>query len=253
MTSPTQTVRPPSFKELAANTGSGAGGKYFAFKDRGDSITGKIISVQVLQARDIATKELQTWQSGEPKWQVAISLQTNLTDPEDVDDDGRRAVYFKWWGDQRTVLQQAMDAAGVDDFAPGGRFTATYVGDNPPARPGLFATKRFEVQYEKPSAMAVLQDAKPAQYANGGVVGTPSYTPGGGYEQPPVTTTDRTVAAATTAPVTPPAAPAATPDLAAQFGMIKTLLAGGMSVEQIAGATNMPLATVQAVALAPSA
>lgn len=192
------------------------GGKSAKFEQPGDTITGQVVATDVRQTRDIKTGEPQTWDDGNPKQQVVITLQTTERDAADPDDNGERNVYVKWWGVQRQSLQQAVKESGAADILPGGTFTATYTGDGEQKQKGFNAPKLYTYTYQPPSATAgLLGSAETTAAAT-----TPAPAP---------------AAAPAPAPVAPaPAAPVADP--VAAMGQITTLIKTGLTDAQIAAA-----------------
>lgn len=151
-----------SLKELLAQTG----GKSASFGAIGDTITGTILAREVRQTRNFQTGEPETWDDGNPRQQVVVTLETDLRDPSDPDDDGARAVYIKWWGPQRAELVRAVKAAGAEDLEPGGTFTATYTGDGEQKQRGFNPPKLYRYEYTAPqSAVAQAVSAAPPQQA----------------------------------------------------------------------------------------
>jgi len=265
----------PTLKQLIAE--SGAGGKYFPFARIGDSIEGKVLDVKIIQARDFRTKELQTWASGDPMYNVVATVQ-GLPDPTDPEHDGAWSAYIKWWGTQRMALQQALSQAGVDDIVVGGWLKATYVADGP-AQAGMNPPKLIEFVYRPPAQAAGLAGlpsgpaapVAPPTYAappvtppypqgyNGiPVQGQPGLFPPGQSGTYGAAVVPQAPAPTPPAPPAPPAAaaPAApaptSADLTAQFAMIRQGLASGMTPAQITlMIPGVDMATVQAIAAAP--
>lgn len=150
------------------------GGKTFKFDGIGVTITGTVTSAEVMQKRNFDSGEPEFWSDGKPVQQIRITLDTDLRDPSDPEDDGQRSIYVKGWGDQLRTLRAAIKAAGADDIEAGGKFTATYVRDGElPAGKRGFPPKVYEYTYAKPSTTAGLvgeqapaaQQAPPAQEA----------------------------------------------------------------------------------------
>lgn len=143
-----------SIKDLLAN----AGGITAAF-DRntpiGAAVQGTVTDADVRQTTDFDTNKPEFWDDGSPKQQLRIVIQTDQrTSP---DDDGKRAVYIKWWGEQRQVMLKAMEKAGADDVEVGGQFWARYAGSKPNEKnPRLADIKLYEYAYQKPANTAGL-------------------------------------------------------------------------------------------------
>lgn len=203
-----------SLKELLSQTG----GKSASFGAIGDTITGQVIAADVRQTKNFQTGELETWDDGNPRQQVVITLSTDLRDAADPDDDGTRSVYIKWWGPQRAELLRAIKAAGAEDVEPGGFFTATYVGDGEQKQRGFNPPKLYRYEYEAPKS-AIAQAVSSAQ-------------PGATQQQP-------------AAPTPPAATPAVSPE--ASMDKIATLIKASMTDQQVAELLNVGIDAVKAV------
>jgi hypothetical protein len=199
---PPQQAQPltrPTLRQLIAD--SGAGGRYFPFLRIGDSVEGEVVDVKILQARDMISKDLKFWPSGDPMYNVVPTLQTNLRDPQDHEDDGLRSPYVKWGGASRMALQQGLGQAGMDDIVIGCWMRMTYVGDGPAQR-GMNAPKLYEFAFRPPTQGAGLNrlpqgaPAAPAQQAQV----APPYPQG--YNQPPPASPYATGGVVTTYPST---------------------------------------------------
>lgn len=129
----------------------------------GKSVTGRIESAELRQVTSFETQEPETWADGSPKQQVVITILTDLA--EGPDDDGRRRVYVKWWGDQKKALVAAIKNSGDSDLHPGGTFTATFSGLGEVKTRGFNAPKLYTYSYVKPPtglAQAVAATPAPA-------------------------------------------------------------------------------------------
>jgi hypothetical protein len=152
----------------------------------GTSITGRIESAELRQVTSFETQEPETWADGSPKQQVVITLTTDLQDGPD--DDGRRRVYVKWWGDQKKALVAAIKNSGDNDLHPGGTFTATFSGLGEVKTRGFNAPKLYTYQYVKPptglaQAVAAAPAATaPAQQQAGEPWGPPAAAPDAGIQ-----------------------------------------------------------------------
>lgn len=145
------------------------GGKSFSFSEIGASVTGTVMAADVVQKRNFDSGELEFWDDGKPIEQVRITLETNLRDASDPDDDGARSVYVKGWGDQLRELRRAVKASGGEDIEAGGTFTATYVRDGEIAKGKRgFPPKVYAYEYKAPSGTSSLlggQRPAPVQQA----------------------------------------------------------------------------------------
>ncbi|RTE49622.1 hypothetical protein [Actinobaculum sp. 352] len=194
------------------------GGRSIFTKDSvlGETHEGTIVSIDLRQTTDFQTGKPQTWDNGDPKMQCVISLQTSERD--DAEDDGFRAAYIKMWGGQRKALTDAARTAGFERLsqalAPGNVFRATYVRDEPPARPGMSPTKVYA--YEIVRAVSAELDAVSSVPAQESAPATPTPAP-----------------APTPAPTPAPAAGQSIP------AQIQALAAAGMTDEQIGQALGL--------------
>jgi hypothetical protein len=137
-----------------------AGGSTTAFNKNspvGTTFSGPVLSVNVRGSIDPKTGKPDTWDDGNPKEQVSVTVQTALRDPNIEEDDGSRTIYIKWWGAQKQALVQALRNASVEDIEIGGMFTATYMGEGPqPDNKALSPAKLYSYSYRAPSAAAGL-------------------------------------------------------------------------------------------------
>lgn len=191
-------------------------------------VTGRILAVVVRQKTKYNSNppELEVFPSGDPKMEVVLTLDTDLTDPTLEDDDGARRIYINWWGDKRKGLEAAVRTAGDNDLRVGGTFTARYEGLGE-KKPGISAPKLYTYWYDKPSTLG-LAPAAPTAPA-GPAVAPPVVRAVAPYVAPPAVPTPP---AAAVPP--PPAAPAA-PDLAAVAAQIQQYMAAGWTDDQLAG------------------
>jgi hypothetical protein len=117
------------------------------FEKVGDTVTGVIVDLEKRQQTDYKTKELLTWPDGKPRWQLAVTLQTNCND---ADDNGLRRVYVK--GQMVGAIAKALREAGErveDGLSVGATLTIVYTGDGE-AKNGLNPPKLFAAKYEPP-------------------------------------------------------------------------------------------------------
>ncbi|OFQ97012.1 hypothetical protein [Alloscardovia sp. HMSC034E08] len=215
---------------------NGGGAKAFFNTDSpiGAMVEGEVVSIEVSQVKDFQTKQPAFFQSGGPKQQIHIVLQTSLP-PEDEDDDSRRSLWIKGWGVQVKALREACKKAGVKEPSIGDHMSMKYVGfgerGNAPQPPKVY---EFTV---KPASQAAVGD----------LLNT-------GEPAPAVPTTPAPVATPTPAPVTPATPAAAIPATAVSqpnVNDIKALLNIGKSEEEVAALMNTSVAVVHALAGAP--
>ncbi len=150
----------------------GDGGNSFAFEHVGDSVTGQIVSLTEQQQTDLQTGEPKTFSNGQPMLMYRVALATQLRDPGNPADDGRRDIYLK--GSRKSGCQSSLAAVldavrattGGTALEPNATLTVTYVGDGPQAQRGFNPPKLYSAQYIRP-AMQLGAPVAPApqQYA----------------------------------------------------------------------------------------
>lgn len=132
----------------------GGGAPSFKFTQPGDSVTGKITDLQVVQQRAYSpggVGELKTWPSGDPMMQLNVTLQTSLRDASIEDDDGKRRIYI----DGRRIREAVKDAftrVGEQGLAVGGTYTQKFTGYDPDSKNPQNPAKLYEVTYTPASA-----------------------------------------------------------------------------------------------------
>jgi hypothetical protein len=156
------------------------GARSFKFEMIGSSVTGTVVSADLIHKRDFDNNEPQFWADGSPQQLIRITLQTNLRDASDPEDDGKRAVYVKAWGDQLSELRRAMKAARAVEPTKGGQFTATYVRDGEGSGRGL-PPKVYEYRYIRPDGVGSVIANGQQQQPQGTTWGTATTT----YTTPP--------------------------------------------------------------------
>ena len=137
---------------------AGSGARGAKFPKKGAIVGGPVESAELFQSRD-DDGELEFWDDGSVKQKLRIIVQTNLDEGEDDngrEDDGRRAIYIKWWGEQKKAFLAAMKAADLDDLPPGSKFFAKYVGDGEKAKKSWSAPKIMK--YKAVSAPVISAD-----------------------------------------------------------------------------------------------
>lgn len=169
---------------------SGSKAFFNADSKPGTTITGTVDAVEVYQAKDFQTGELQVSKSGKPKYDMRIDLVDTNAPREDEYDDGSRSIYIHGWGVQSDAYRKALRQVGVGYKVPqqGDTMTATYVGLGKPVARGLSAPKMYEYKFVKaqptiapdspfspdygqqtqtqaPAAQPVAQPMQPAQVA----------------------------------------------------------------------------------------
>lgn len=169
----------------------GGGGSSASFENVGDSVTGTIVSAEVRDQTDIASGAVLTWDNGDVRKQLVVTIATGLKDDED--DDGNRSLYVK--GSKKPGSKSLHDAvasavrnAGAHSLEVGGTLTVTHDGTEPSKTRGFSDRKLYSASYKAPD-----KAAQAAQFL-GGTIQADTATP---------------------APVTAPAPAAAVPDAGA--------------------------------------
>jgi len=129
---------------------AGGGPASVKFPNIGDAVEGTIkTEPTVEQQRDIETGELLTWQDGNPRQQLVVTLQTDLRDPDDEDDDGVRRLFVK--GNMRKALQEAVIKANRKQLDIGGKLAVAYIGDGEKKNKAFNAPKLYKAVYTPPN------------------------------------------------------------------------------------------------------
>jgi hypothetical protein len=116
------------------------------FEDIGASITGIVVAAELGQQTDI-DGGLRTFESGEVRQQLIVTVQTD--EAEDDDDDGLRKIYVKSF--MVKPFRNEMKRTKVKGVRPGGELTVTYIADGEVTKKGYTAPKLFNVAYEPPT------------------------------------------------------------------------------------------------------
>ena len=145
-----------------ANTFLSSSGSVAAadFSEIGMVTRGTVAAAEVWDQIDFATKKKLTWDDGNPRQQLVITLQTD--ERGDDDDDGRRRLYAKKPGSMLDAVQEAVGAAGLQ---LGGRLAVKYEGDGIPAQKGWTAPKLYRARYKPPALPVDDFDDPPPQAA----------------------------------------------------------------------------------------
>jgi hypothetical protein len=165
---------------MATTYDLGGGGNSFPFERPGDVVTGRIVDIQEIQQTDMDTGIPQTWDNGQPKMMVQVELQTELRDPQNLADDGKRSVYLKGskksesFSSSAAVLDAVKAATGSTQLAVGGTLTLQYTGDGVASARGKNPPKQYRAQYVAPSV-----DLSGGQQQQGGWGSQPPAQPAG--------------------------------------------------------------------------
>ncbi|AXH46902.1 hypothetical protein I5G67_gp065 [Mycobacterium phage Aminay] len=132
---------------------AGGGAPTAKFKTIGDTVGGKIVEEpRIEQQRDYESGNPLTYDDGNPRMQLVITVQTDLHDPTLNDDDGKRRLFVK--GAMKAAIGQALKAAGAGGPEVGGELFVTYTHDGEQKNPRLSPPRQFTAKYTKPAAGA---------------------------------------------------------------------------------------------------
>lgn len=139
------------------------GGATAKFDAPGDTYTGEIADIQVRQINDYDSGKPAFWDDGRPQEQIVVTIET--TEQNAPDDDGKRNIYIKGWGDQLKAFKQAAKTLGRNPRA-GDVFTASYIGDGEKKNPRFNAPKLYQYEIKAGTAgLASLTGQAPAPAA----------------------------------------------------------------------------------------
>lgn len=152
----------------------GEGGTSYQFQNYGDTVQGKIISIDANIAQTNMDGTPKTFDNGDPMLMHRVNLQTDLRKGEglkDFDpsepDDGRRSIYLR--GSKKpesqstmaAVIGAARAATGKASIDPGGHLGLKYTGEEGPVGK---RRKLYQATYTAPSVSLDEQQAtQPAQ------------------------------------------------------------------------------------------
>lgn len=164
----------------------GSGSTYYKFTTLGETVQGSIVDARKTQQTDYDTNEKLTFDNGDPRMQIVVTVQTQFRDPSNPEDKGMRDLYIK--GQQPTqALSEAIKAVGADGLDLGGTLVMQFTHEIPNVRNGRsgFPSKGFAFAYTPPPALAVGQIAQAVvnpqvlspqpQYAGGTMAQQPVY------------------------------------------------------------------------------
>ena len=117
----------------------------------GTTCKGTVLGAEKTQQTDI-DGNLLTWDNGEPRWQVVITVQTDDRDPDIEGDTGERRIFAK--GQMLNAIKQALRDAKVTGLEVGGTIAVQYVADGE-RKPGKSAPKQYVAQYKPAPAVAL--------------------------------------------------------------------------------------------------
>ncbi len=119
------------------------------FAQKGATLEGKIVSAETAQQTDVKTGAPLTWDDGNPRMQVVVTLQTAEYDDSLEGDDGMRRLFVK--GQMQTAIRQAIAEAGEHGMARGGTLKVQFYDEKPT---DLSAQKLYRAKYTPPAAIS---------------------------------------------------------------------------------------------------
>lgn len=137
----------------------GSGGRSAKFEQHKDEVDGFIVSTELRQQTKYGTNEPMTWDDGNPRMQMVVTLKIT-GDAADEDDDLLRKVYVR--GQMQEAVKNAVVKVGETTLDVGGRLFVRYISDAEPSRPGLNGAKQFFAKYEPPDRSVAVPDDGPS-------------------------------------------------------------------------------------------
>lgn len=225
----------------------GSSGKSAFGKDDpiGTTVSGTIIDTQIRQQTKLEDGSPLTWDNGDPRMQLVITIQTDQRIPDEPDDDGIRAIYVK--GSKapgsrslHDAVRAAVQTAGADGLKPDGVLTVQLIGTEPSKTRGYNDRKLWAAAYKAPDPTA----ASAGFLGTGAPASTP--TPAPAQVQQPVSVAQPVQAVQQPTLVPPPAqqavapqAPTPAPAGGDVADKVRQLIALGIDDPTIADATGL--------------
>jgi len=130
----------------------GGGSPTAKFETVGTMIKGLVLSEELVQCTDPETQKPEVWDNGQPKMQVILTLQTELSDPEIEEDDGKRRVFAKSY--MKTAIREAVKASKYKGRSlVGGELAIKYSANGKKSKPAFSPPKLYEAKFVPPSIM----------------------------------------------------------------------------------------------------
>lgn len=124
----------------------GSGARSWKHENKGDSVKGAIVSMEMRQQTDFMTKKPKFWDDGRPRMEAVVTLQTE--EREDDEDDGLRRVYVR--GQMQKAVTDAIRAAGARGLSEGGVLAIQFTGLGE-KKQGMNPPKLYRARYEAPT------------------------------------------------------------------------------------------------------
>lgn len=127
----------------------GGGVKSIKWTDHqiGHTVIGTIAETpKAVQMTKYQSTELDFWPSGDPKMQVVVVIQTDLRDPSDAQDDGRRRLYIE--PRMMAPVREAVQRIGAKGLEIGGRIAVRWISGS---GQGEGNARQFAAEYAAPA------------------------------------------------------------------------------------------------------
>jgi hypothetical protein len=132
---------------------SGGGSPVAKFPTPGTTVKGSVVEAVVSQQTDI-DGTLKTWDDGNPRMQLVVTLATDERDSSIENDEGTRRVFVK--GQMLAAVKDAIKTAGAKTLEAGGTLAVQYKEDGEQKRAGFNPPKLYIAQYKAPDAAAAV-------------------------------------------------------------------------------------------------
>lgn len=121
----------------------GIGGPSLSFDAEHAGYIGQVISVALVDQTDPKTGEVKTFANGDPRKQLCVSLDTDLRDPANPDDDGERRWFVQWKAG--AALKQA-ERGARQQIGAGVWVACVHTHTDAPAKKGFSGVKHYAVK-----------------------------------------------------------------------------------------------------------
>lgn len=153
-----------SFNDLLMGAG---GAKGFKFENHGDSITGTVVQLDRMPRKYPPGHRKEGEQvfyekSGKPAYQLVITLDTDLRDKANPQDNGQRRVFIKEYSQGRDALAKELrDKKMMEGLPIGALLTMKYTGDGESVAKGFSGEKQYSFTVVSVANAALTAESKP--------------------------------------------------------------------------------------------
>ena len=126
-----------------------SGAPAFKFPNIGDNARGKVVAAVKRQQTDMKTQQPLTWDNGEPRWELVITMDSGT--PDENGETNRR-LFAR--GAMLKAIRDALKEAGAQ-LEVGGELVVKYIADGEVSQRGFNPPKLYKAKYTKPSPAAV--------------------------------------------------------------------------------------------------